>query len=138
MDIGNQFNVVTVSIDPTERPVACVSEAALYTGLYGRPGATQGWHFLTGDEPQIKQLANAVGFRYAYDAAVEAIRARQRDHDADAGRKNLALLLRHPVSRRAICGSGSWKRRKERSGRRWIRFCCSATTTIRRQGNTAC
>ena len=35
--------------------------------MYGRPGAAQGWHFLTGDEPQIKQLANAVGFRYAYD-----------------------------------------------------------------------
>jgi protein SCO1/2 len=27
-----------------------------------------GWHFLTGQQPQIKQLADAVGFRYAYDA----------------------------------------------------------------------
>jgi protein SCO1/2 len=40
----------------------------LYTGLYGRPGGPQGWHFLTGDEPQIKALAAAVGFRYAYDS----------------------------------------------------------------------
>ncbi len=68
MDIGNQFNVVTVSIDPTERPALASAKRALYAGLYGRPGAVQGWHFLTGDEPQIKQLANAVGFRYAYDA----------------------------------------------------------------------
>jgi len=69
MDIGKQFSVVTVSIDPTERPTLASAKRALYTGLYGRPEAAQGWHFLTGDEPQIKQLANAVGFRYAYDPA---------------------------------------------------------------------
>lgn len=67
MDIGKQFDVVTVSIDPTERPVLAEAKQALYTGLYGRPNAAQGWHFLTGDEQQIRQLANAVGFRYAYD-----------------------------------------------------------------------
>jgi len=66
MDIGKQFSVVTVSIDPTERPTLASAKRALYAGLYGRPEATQGWHFLTGDEPQIKQLASAVGFRYAY------------------------------------------------------------------------
>jgi protein SCO1 len=68
MDIGKQFNVVTVSIDPTERPVLASAKRALYAGLYGRPGAVDGWHFLTGEEAQIKQLADAVGFRYAYDA----------------------------------------------------------------------
>lgn len=67
MEIGKDFNVVTVSIDPTEQPVLAEAKHALYTGIYGRPGAAYGWHFLTGDEPQIKQLANAVGFRYAYD-----------------------------------------------------------------------
>jgi protein SCO1/2 len=67
MDIGKQFNVVTVSIDPTERPVLAEAKQALYTGLYGRPNAAEGWHFLTGDEQQIKRLANGVGFRYAYD-----------------------------------------------------------------------
>ncbi len=67
MDIGKQFNVITVSIDPTERPVLAEAKQALYTGIYGRPGAAAGWHFLTGDEPQIRQLADALGFRYAYD-----------------------------------------------------------------------
>jgi protein SCO1/2 len=67
MDMGQQFDVVTVSIDPTERPVLAAAKQALYTGLYGRPGAAEGWHFLTGDEQQIRQLANSVGFRYAYD-----------------------------------------------------------------------
>jgi protein SCO1/2 len=65
--IGKDFNVVTVSIDPTEKPVLAEAKQELYTGMYERPGAAKGWHFLTGDEPQIKQLADAVGFRYAYD-----------------------------------------------------------------------
>jgi protein SCO1/2 len=68
MDIGKDFNVVTVSIDPTERPVLAEAKQAMYTGMYGRPGAAEGWRFLTGDEPQIKRLAQAVGFRYAYDS----------------------------------------------------------------------
>src|ERR1017187_842057 len=67
MDIGKDFNVVTVSIDPTERPTLAEAKQVMYAGMYGRPGAVQGWHFLTGDEPQIKQLADSVGFRYAYD-----------------------------------------------------------------------
>jgi protein SCO1/2 len=66
-DIGTQFEVVTVSIDPTESHVLAKVKQEMYVGMYGRPGAGQGWHFLTGDEPQIKQLADAVGFRYAYD-----------------------------------------------------------------------
>lgn len=65
--IGKDFNVVTVSIDPTEKPVLAETKQELYTGMYERPGAAKGWHFLTGDEPQIKQLADAVGFHYAYD-----------------------------------------------------------------------
>jgi protein SCO1/2 len=66
-DIGNQYDVVTISIDPTESHVLAKTKKEMYVGMYGRPGAAQGWHFLTGDEPQIKQLADAVGFRYAYD-----------------------------------------------------------------------
>jgi protein SCO1 len=67
MDIGKQFDVVTISIDPTESHVLAKVKQEMYVGMYGRPGAARGWHFLTGDEPQIKQLADAVGFRYAYD-----------------------------------------------------------------------
>ncbi len=67
MDAGNQFEAVTVSIDPSDRPVLASVKKQMYLGMYGRADAAQGWHFLTGDEAQIKQLANAVGFRYAYD-----------------------------------------------------------------------
>ena len=67
LELGKDYDVLTVSIDPTEGPVLAEAKQALYTGIYGRPGAAEGWHFLTGGEPQIKQLADAVGFRYAYD-----------------------------------------------------------------------
>jgi protein SCO1 len=69
LQIGKDFTIVTVSIDPAERPILANVKHELYTGLYGRRGAAQGWHFLTGDEAQIKALAQAVGFRYAYDSA---------------------------------------------------------------------
>ena len=67
LTIGKDFNVVTVSIDPTEKPVLAEAKQALYTGMYGRPGAAQGWHFLTGEEPQIKRSGGRGGFHYAYD-----------------------------------------------------------------------
>ena len=69
LEIGKDFSIVTISIDPGERPVLADVKHQLYAGLYGRPGGPRGWRFLTGDEAQIKALAQAVGFRYAYDPA---------------------------------------------------------------------
>ena len=66
-DVGNQFEVVTVSIDPTEGATEATAKKAEILDRYERPGAAAGWHFLTGDEGQIQQLAAAVGFRYTYD-----------------------------------------------------------------------
>jgi protein SCO1 len=65
--IGKDYNVVTVSIDPNDTPVLAAAKQAMYAGMYGRPGAMQGWNFLVGRQPEITQLANAVGFHYAYD-----------------------------------------------------------------------
>jgi protein SCO1/2 len=65
-NIGEQYEVVTVSIDPTENPEMAMGKRAVYVGLYGRPGAKQGWHFLVGDEPSIRALAQSVGFHYNY------------------------------------------------------------------------
>jgi protein SCO1/2 len=67
LEIGKDFSVITVSIDPTEKPVLAEAKQIMYTGLYGRQGAVRGWHFLTGDEEQIQKLAAAVGFRFVYD-----------------------------------------------------------------------
>ncbi|MCS6926546.1 MAG: SCO family protein, partial [Candidatus Binatia bacterium] len=65
--IGDEFNIVTVSFDPRETPSLAAAKKAEYVRRYGRPGAATGWHFLTGEEEAIRQLARAVGFRYSYD-----------------------------------------------------------------------
>lgn len=62
---GDEYEVVAVSIDPSETPELALGKQRQYVKRYGRGPA--GWHFLTGEEAQIKTLANAVGFRYAYD-----------------------------------------------------------------------
>ncbi len=66
-NVGREFEVVTVSFDPTEKPPLAAAKKAIYVGLYDRPNAGAGWHFLTGEEPSIRQLTQAVGFRYNYD-----------------------------------------------------------------------
>jgi protein SCO1/2 len=66
--MGDQFNVVTVSIDPRETPELAAATKKKYIQRYDRPGVEEGWHFLTGEEISIQRLAQAVGFRYAYDA----------------------------------------------------------------------
>ncbi len=62
------FRIVTVSINPKETPELAARKKTQYVKQYGRAGAAAGWHFLTGDEPEIQALAKAVGFRYAFDA----------------------------------------------------------------------
>ena len=67
LDMGKEFNVVTVSINPRETTELAAAKKRVYAGIYGRLLAEQGWHFLTGEQPAIQELARAVGFRYAYD-----------------------------------------------------------------------
>ncbi len=66
-DVGNQFEVVTVSFNPQDTPRLAAAKKEMYVGLYARPGAAAGWHFLTGEEASIRRLTNAVGFHYSYD-----------------------------------------------------------------------
>jgi protein SCO1/2 len=66
-DVGEQFDVITISFDPREGPDLARAKKATYVKQYGRAGAQQGWHFLTGDDPSIKALTSAVGFRYTWD-----------------------------------------------------------------------
>lgn len=66
-DIGKDFEVVTVSIAPEETPELAAEKKKQYVHQYDRAGGAAGWHFLTGDEDSIRQLADAVGFRYTYN-----------------------------------------------------------------------
>jgi protein SCO1 len=67
MNVGEQFDVLTVSFDPTETPQLAAGKKFQYVRSYGRPHASEGWHFLTGDQASIKQLTDTVGFHYVWD-----------------------------------------------------------------------
>jgi protein SCO1/2 len=70
-EIGNQFEVVNISIDPNETPPLAAAKKKTYVRRYGRPNASRGWHFLTGDESNIHRVADEVGFKYMYDPATK-------------------------------------------------------------------
>jgi protein SCO1/2 len=69
LDPGKDFEVVAVSFDPRDTPEIAAAKKASYLRRFRRPGADNGWHFLTGDEASITALTSAVGFRYRFDAA---------------------------------------------------------------------
>jgi protein SCO1/2 len=60
---------LTVSFDPAETPALAAAKKTSYLSKYARPGAENGWHFLTGDQESITKLTETVGFKYTKDAA---------------------------------------------------------------------
>jgi protein SCO1/2 len=66
-DVGNEFELITVSFDPRETPEMAAAKKKDYVGRYGRANAAAGWHFLTGQPDSINALTKAVGFEYQYD-----------------------------------------------------------------------
>ena len=70
-ELGREFDVVTVSIDPRETPELAAASKDTYVHNYGRAGVEHGWHALTGTEKAIQRLASVVGFQYAYDARLK-------------------------------------------------------------------
>jgi len=61
---GKDFQVVLISIDPTETPALAAHKKAFYLKRYGHPETADGWHFLTGQRPAIDAVTDAVGFGY--------------------------------------------------------------------------
>ncbi len=68
--IGDDYEVITVSIDPDETPELSAKKKESYVSALGQPGGERGWHFLTGTKASIDALADAVGFHYYYDQEV--------------------------------------------------------------------
>jgi protein SCO1/2 len=68
---GQEFEVLTVSFDPSETPQLAVAKKNAYMARYNRPAAHAGWHFLTGSKESVEALTRAVGFRYVWDEATK-------------------------------------------------------------------
>lgn len=62
---GRDFNIIVVSIDPSEGTDLALAKKRSYVKRYGHPETASGWHFLTGTQENIDALTNAVGFGYA-------------------------------------------------------------------------
>ena len=69
LDLGKDFDAITVSFEPKDTPALAKAKRDVYAGQYGRPGAARNWHFLTGEQASIDALTQAAGFHYEYDSA---------------------------------------------------------------------
>lgn len=68
LNVGEDYEIVTVSIDPHETSTLASEKKAGYVRRYGRVHAAEGWHFLTGDDAMIHKLAASIGFKYFWDS----------------------------------------------------------------------
>jgi protein SCO1/2 len=68
---GEDFDVVSVSIDPRETPSLALEKKTHYVERSGKPSIATGWHYLTGTEADIQRLTKAAGFRYVWDEATK-------------------------------------------------------------------
>lgn len=73
--IGKDYDVITISFDPTDTPALAAEKKKSYVRNYAKgdraaaeTSARNGWRFLTGSEESIRRITSAVGFRYKYDA----------------------------------------------------------------------
>lgn len=70
LDLGKEFEAVTISFEPKDTPALARAKRDVYVGQYGRPEAADHWHFLTGGQQSIDALTKVAGFQYAYDSSI--------------------------------------------------------------------
>jgi protein SCO1/2 len=68
LDAGRDFEMLAISIDPRDTPGEITQAKAKYLGAYHHRGGAAGIHFLTGSAGAVRQIADAIGFPYHYDA----------------------------------------------------------------------
>src|SRR5215471_4132409 len=71
---GMVSSLRVISFNPRETPALVATKKSNYVNSLPaakRSGAISGWHFLTGDETNIRRLTEAVGFRYHWDDATK-------------------------------------------------------------------
>lgn len=68
---GEDFTILSISINPEEKPDLAASKKRAYLNRYRRPEAEQGWMFCVGDGEQTQRLADAVGFPFRWSDATQ-------------------------------------------------------------------
>jgi protein SCO1/2 len=66
---GDQYEIVSISIDPRETPEIASKKKATYLASYGKPAP--GWHFLTDRDGNAKRLAELMGYHYRWDPRIQ-------------------------------------------------------------------
>ena len=64
---GNDFDVVFISFDPRDKPETASAKKIALMNYWSMQNQSGAWHFLTGEEPQIKRVTSAAGFFYMWD-----------------------------------------------------------------------
>ena len=64
--VGKEFELVALTMNHREGVDLAKQKKASYVKDYGRPESSDGWHFLTGSEANIRKVANEVGFGYEW------------------------------------------------------------------------
>jgi len=71
LNVYEDFDIVTISINPHETPQIAKEKKGYYVRKYNRPNADKGWHFLTGSQESIDAVAEAIGFTYVYEESTK-------------------------------------------------------------------
>ncbi|HSK02675.1 MAG TPA: SCO family protein [Kofleriaceae bacterium] len=71
LEPGRDYRLITVSIDPGEDAATAAARRRELLRAIGRPGEPERWTYLVGHERPVRALADALGFRYAWDSRTE-------------------------------------------------------------------
>lgn len=71
LDAGRDFQVVTISIDPSDNATDLAAAKAKYLAGYHHAEPNNGWHFLGGRRTAVQQVADTIGFPYRYEPALD-------------------------------------------------------------------
>lgn len=70
---GRDLDIVVVSVNPKEGPALALAKKQATMAEYDGPRDPAGWHFLTGDMPNIRRVTDAIGFQFTYDFAKDRV-----------------------------------------------------------------
>ena len=120
-NVGEEFDIVTVSIDEHETAAQAAEKKRKIVASYGRDRAAGGWHFLVGEGDAGRRLAEAVGFRFRYDGATNQFAHATGLFVLDAARPDLSGSVRHRLcAARRSPGPGRSFTAEDRHARRSV------------------